>query len=95
MENSDFNNLLNNLNREEKIVEATGEKKLCPKDVHRRFKDYYYGVSHDEYYAAKRKLDDNVELKKRLRREMEIIQALKDKPMLDDEQRNDVSDQRF
>lgn len=90
MESSDFNNLLNNLGDDEKIVEAAGTEKLCPRDVHRRFKNYYYEISHDKYYTAKMKLDDNVKLKKELRREMEIIQELKDKPMLDDKQRNEV-----
>jgi len=85
-----YQDLINNLNNPEKIQEAT-TKKANAKETHKKFKEYYYKVSHDDYYAAKAKLDQNVELKKNLREEMRRIESLKDKPTLTDAEAEEVS----
>src|SRR3989339_533649 len=64
--NSQFKELLENLpenaKKEQDIKE--NQKRINAKKYYKKFKDFYYTVSHDEYYATKKKLDDNVELKK-------------------------------
>jgi hypothetical protein len=86
---TNYQDLINNLNNPEKIEEAN-KKEINVKETHKDFKKYYYRVSHDDYYAAKKILDNNVELKKNLRDEMKILDNLKDKPMLNNEERNEI-----
>jgi hypothetical protein len=86
---TNYQDLINNLNNPDKIQEAT-KKEVNAKETYKKFKEFYFRVSHDDYYAAKSKLDQNVELKKSLRNEMRKIEPLKDKPTLTNEEAKEV-----
>ena len=87
--NSQFKNLLENLpenaKKEQEIKE--NQKRINAKKYYKKFKDFYYTVSHDEYYAAKKKLDDNVELKKELRIKIDTIYPLRNNDFLTEEEK--------
>lgn len=86
---TNYQELISNLNNPEKVQEAT-KKEVNAKETYIKFRQYYYQVSHDDYYAAKAKLDQNVELKKSLRLEMQKFEPLKDKPTLTNEETDEV-----
>lgn len=90
MENQNYQELINNLSDPSKIKEATTKKVNAPKTL-KLLKDHYYKISHDDYYAAKAKLDENVELKKSLREEIRKIEPLRDKATLTDEEESEVT----
>jgi hypothetical protein len=81
MEESEFKRLITDLKDPDKVETAT-KKEIDQQKIYKKFKDYYHRVSHDDYYAAKKILDDNVELKKSLRQEEKILKNTKDKPAL-------------
>ena len=89
MENQNYQELIDNLRNPEKLKEAT-TKKVNVNETLKKLKGYYSQVSHDDYYAAKAKLDKNVELKKSLREETRKLELLKDKATLTDEEEKEV-----
>ncbi len=88
-QNTKYQEILNNLNNPEKVKEAT-TKRISTQDMLKELKNYYHKISHDDYYAAKSKLDKNVELKKKFREEIRKIELLKDKATLTDSEENEV-----
>ena len=89
MENQNYQELINNLSDPNKVQEATTKKANAVQTL-KELKNYYHKVSHDDYYAAKAKLDQNVELKKSLREETRKLELLKDKATLTDEEEQEV-----
>lgn len=89
MENQNYQELIDNLSNPEKIKEAKS-KSVNSNQTLKELKEYYHKVSHDDYYAAKATLDQNVELKKSLREEIKILESLKDKATLSDSEEQEV-----
>ena len=90
MENQNYQEILNNLNDPKKVKEAT-TRKTSAQETLKKLREHYYKISHDDYYAAKAKLDKNVELKKSLREEIRKLELLKDKATLTDEEESEVT----
>jgi len=89
METQNYQELINNLSNPDKVKEATTKTVNYPQTL-KNLKDHYYKISHDDYYAAKAKLDQNVELKKSFREEIRKLELLKDKATLTDEEELEV-----
>ncbi|MGK0209056.1 MAG: hypothetical protein ACI83O_000319 [Patescibacteria group bacterium] len=89
MEENEYEKLMSGLQNPEVVKEATSGT-VDVRDVYRRFKAFYFQVSHEDYYAAKKILDNNVELKKSLREEMRKLEFVRDKAVLSDDERAEV-----
>ncbi len=89
MENENYQKLIDNLEDPEKVKEATS-KKIDIQETIKNIKKYYHKISHDDYYAAKAKLDKNVELKKSIRERIRKLDLIKDKVALNDEEELEV-----
>jgi hypothetical protein len=87
--NTSFEELMDNLNDPEKVQKAT-TKKVDVIVIYKKLKQHYHKISHDDYYSAKNKLDQNVELKKSFRDEIRKIELVKDKATLTDEEEIEV-----
>lgn len=87
--NTGFQELMDNLKNPEKVQEAT-TKKVDVIVIYKKLKQHYHKISHDDYYSAKNKLDQNVELKKSFRDEIRKIELVKDKATLTDEEESEI-----
>ncbi len=81
METQNYQKLINNLTNPRKVKEAIS-KGVNILETLKNLKKHYYKISHDDYYIAKSRLDQNIEIKKSLREEIKKLEPLRDKATL-------------